>query len=101
MDKTFAPNSQLEFITFIYNSVATANNLRAQVQVYKDGRALISTPFKTVEVDRQADPQRIPFKAKVNLAGLQAGRYTLEVTAEDRSAQKSASQRIVFYIRQP
>ena len=71
------------------------------MQVYKDGRAVISTPFKAVEVDRQADPQRIPFKAKVNLAGLQAGRYILQVTVEDRSAQKSASQRIVFYIRQP
>ena len=97
VDKTFAPNSQLEFMTFIYNG--TPNNLAAQVQIYQDGRALISMPSKAVEVDKQTDPQRIPFKAQVNLAGLQAGRYVLEVTVADRTTQKSASQRTTFYIR--
>lgn len=97
VDKTFAPNSQLEFMTFVYNGAP--NNLAAQVQVYTNGRAVISMPSKAVEVDKQTDPQRIPFKAKVNLAGLQAGHYVLEVTVAERTTQKSASQRIGFYIR--
>ena len=54
---------------------------------------------KTVEVDKQTDPRRVLFKTKVNLAGLQAGSYVLEVTVADRTTQKSASQRIGFYIR--
>jgi hypothetical protein len=87
-------------MTFIYNSAPASNSLAARVQVYKDGRAVISMPSQAITVDKQNDPQRIPFKAKVNLAGLQAGRYVLEVTVEDRAAQKSASQRVPFYMRQ-
>jgi VWFA-related protein len=98
VDKRFAIDSQLEFMTFIYNGVA--NNLAARVQIYKDGRAVMSVPPKTVEADRN-DPQRIPFRARINLAGLQAGRYLLEVTVEDRNSQKSASQQTTFYIREP
>ena len=98
VDKRFALDSQLEFMTFIYNGVA--NNLAARVQIYKDGRAVMSLPAKTVEPDRN-DPQRIPFRARINLAGLKAGRYLLEVTVEDRNSQKSASQQTIFYIREP
>ncbi len=97
VDRIFAENSQLDFMTFIYNG---SNNLAAQVQVYKDGRSVVSIPSKTVEVDKQTDLQRIPFKAKVNLTGLPAGRYVLEVTVQDRKTQKNASQRIPFYIGQ-
>jgi len=50
--------------------------------------------------DKQGDPERIPFSAEINLAGLQPGRYLLEVTVEDRTTQKSASQQTAFYIYQ-
>ena len=99
VDRTFAQNSEVEFMTFIYNSTPASNGLAARVQVYKDGQAVISTLFKNVEVDKQNDPQRIPYKARVKLGGLHAGRYILEVTVEERATQKSASQRIPFDIR--
>ena len=95
VDKRFAQNSQFEFMTFIYNS--TPNNLTAQVQVYKDGRSVLSIPVKTITAGKD-DPQRIPFKERINLAGLQAGRYLLEVTVQDRNSQKSASQQTSFSI---
>jgi VWFA-related protein len=98
VDKRFALNSQFEFMTFIYNS--GANNLVARVQVYKDGRSVMSLPPRNVEPDR-SDPQRVPFRARINLAGLPAGRYLLEVVVQDRNSQKSASQQTTFYIREP
>ncbi len=98
VDKKFAQNSRLSFMTFIYNAPGVANNLGARVQVYRDGQAVVSTPFKTVAVDKQADPQRLPFNSEINLAGLPPGRYILEVTLEDRTSQKTASQHTAFYI---
>ena len=95
VDKRFARNSRLSFMTFIYNG---SDNLAAQVQVYRDDRALISTPFKTVASDKQGDAARVPFNADINLAGLQPGRYVLEVIVTDRSSQKTASQRADFYV---
>jgi hypothetical protein len=68
------------------------------VQVYKDGQEVISTPFKTVAQDKQSDPDRIPFNAEINLAGLQSGRYILVVTVQDRARQQTSSQRSAFYI---
>ena len=98
VDKRFAQNSRLSFMTFIYNARGVANNLAARIQVYKDGQAVVSTPFKTVVVDRQSDPDRLPFNSEINLAGMPAGRYILEVTVEDRTSQKTASQHTAFYI---
>lgn len=100
VDKRFVQDSQLRFITFIYNAAqSVSNNLAARVQVYKDGRAVISTPFKTVVPDKEVDSERVPFNAEIKLAGLQAGRYILEVTVEDRQSQRTASQNTAFYVQ--
>ena len=96
VDKKFALNSQFEFMTFIYNS--SPNNLTAQVHVYKDGKSVLSVAAKNIEAAPE-DPSRIPFKAKINLAGLQPGRYILEVNIQDRTANKTASQQSAFYIQ--
>ena len=53
---------------------------------------------KTVAQDKQSDPDRIPFNAEINLAGLQSGRYILVVTVQDRARQQTSSQRSAFYI---
>jgi hypothetical protein len=69
VDKKFVQGSHLRFITFIYNGAqSVSNNLAARVQIYRDGRAVISTPFKTVVPDRETDAGRIPFNAEIKLA---------------------------------
>ena len=100
VDKKFAQNSHLKFMTFIYSGAQrVSDNLAARVRVFKDDQTVISTPFKKVVADKQSDPQRIPFIAEVNLAGLQAGRYILDVTIEDSASQKTASQQTAFDIQ--
>jgi VWFA-related protein len=102
VDKKFAHGSHLKFMTFIYNAAQSAGaqaDLAAQVQIYRDGQAVISTPFKKVAADAQTDPARVPFTAEINLAALKAARYVLQVTVEDRAAQKTVSQQTAFYVQ--
>jgi hypothetical protein len=89
-------------MTFIYNAAQHAgasSDLAAKVQVYKDGQAVISMPFKKVTAGAQTDPARVPFTAEINLAALQAARYILQVTVEDRATQKTVSQQTAFYVQ--
>jgi len=102
VDRKFARGSRLSFMTFIYNAaqpVAASTDLAAQVQVYRDGQAVISTPFEKVAPGAQPDPARVPFTAEINLGVLQAGRYILQVTVEDRTARKTVSQQTAFYVQ--
>jgi hypothetical protein len=98
VDKRFARGSRLRFMTFVYNAGAPGN-LSARVQVYKDGREVTGTPSRKVGTDAQTDPARVPFTAEINLGALQPGRYTLQVTVEDRAAQRNASQQTAFYVQ--
>lgn len=98
VDKRFARSSHLRFMTFIYNA-ARATNLAAQVQVYKEGQAVIASPFKKVPSGSDVDQARVPFTEDMDLAALQSGRYVLQVTVEDRTANKSVSQQSVFYVQ--
>ncbi|HKO61984.1 MAG TPA: VWA domain-containing protein [Pyrinomonadaceae bacterium] len=101
VDKQFTHGTQLRFITFVYNAkqgASTITDLAAQVHVYKEGKAVMSSPWKKVPVNADVDPARIPFIEEINLGQLPAGRYVLQVTVEDRVAHKSVSQQTVFYV---
>ena len=98
IDRTFARNSHVSFMTFIYNAKSTSNELRARVQVFKDAQSVVTSPLKTVALNKQPDPARVPFKGEISLAGLPTGRYILEVTVEDQASQKLASQSTTFFV---
>lgn len=102
VDRKFAHGSHLRFITFIYNAARAGGalpELAARVRVYREGQALIATPFKKVTASAGTDTSRIPFTADINLSPLEAGRYILEVTVEDRTAQKIVSQQTAFDVQ--
>jgi hypothetical protein len=87
-------------MTFIYNSgPAASDKLAAQVEVYKEGRDVVSLPFTKILRDTQGDPNRIPFNGEISLKDLQAGRYVLEFTVKDRDGQAKVSQQTVFYVQ--
>src|SRR4029079_5259026 len=81
IDNKFAQHTPLRLMTFIYN--AGPGELAAQVNVYKDGRAVLSTPFGKVVREAASDPNRVPWRAELNLKNLPPGRYVLEVTVAD------------------
>jgi hypothetical protein len=85
-------------MTFVYNA-GPALDLAARVRVYREGREVFATPYRKVGADAQTDPARVPFTAEIGLKDLQPGRYTLQVTVEDRAARRTASQQAAFYVR--
>jgi hypothetical protein len=102
VDKRFASGSKLRFITFIYNAAQrgpSVTDLAAEIRIYKDGKAVISSPLKKVSAAADADPTRVPFIEEINLGQLQEGRYVLQVTIEDRVAHKSVSQQTAFFVQ--
>jgi hypothetical protein len=99
VDRKFAHDSRVKFMTFVYNAAtsATGPNLRAQVYVYRDSQRLISSALARVEVTDR-DPERIPFASDIDLRQLPPGSYLLEVTIEDLTTGKSVSQQTTFQV---
>jgi hypothetical protein len=100
VDRKFQHGSQVRFMTFVYNagrSGTGAPNLRAKVNVYRDGQRLISNAVARVEATNR-DPERVPFASDLDLRQLPPGAYVLEVTIEDVTSAKSVSQQTTFYV---
>lgn len=98
VDRRFAPNSHLNFLTIIYNAAGAAPNLEAQIRISRDGQAIVTSPLRKITIDANTDTARIPYGADIALKNLPTGRYVLQVTINDRTAQTNATQQITFDI---
>ena len=114
VDHRFTRTSYLRFLTFIYNAdgsnppvaggtilrtvAANAPDIAVQVQIFRDNEPVITTPLHAIKTEGLSDTQRIPYAAEVLLDTLKPGAYVLQVTAIDRRAKASASQRFSFYV---
>ena len=119
IERRFARDSHLRFLTFVYNAATTASpnsgaqpptapagaftpsalpDLAIQVQVFRDGQPVITTPTGTIQADGASDLKRVPYAADVSLEGLQSGNYVLQVTVIDRIAKTSASEQFKFQV---
>jgi hypothetical protein len=98
VDRRFAPNSHLNFLTIIYNAAGAAPNLEAQIRITKEGQTIVTSPLRKLTIEAGTDLARIPYGADIALKNLAPGRYLLHVTIHDRVAQTSATQQITFDI---
>jgi VWFA-related protein len=101
VDRRFARTSHMRFLTFIYNSLAGAGaqpDVALQVQVFRDDQPVFTAPLSKLKADDKADATRLPYMAELDLATFPAGNYVLQITAIDRAAKTSASQRARFVI---
>ena len=103
VDHHFSKTSQLNFFVFIYNAsrniAGTPNpNLTAQVEVFRNGKSIVSTPARTLTTTGMPDLQRIPYGGQFLLESLPNGRYELQVTIVDQLAKTSVLQRVPFLI---
>jgi VWFA-related protein len=101
VDRRFAHASHLGFWVFVYNATRgtggnAAPDLTAQVQVFRDGRALVTTPQRKLQTAGMTDLARIPYGGEFPLNSLAPGRYLLQVTITDRLSNTSATQRVSF-----
>lgn len=117
IERRFGRDSHLRFITFVYNAANAARNsadapaavagsqtalaapdLAVQVQIFRDDQPVVTTPARKIPTEGVSDLGRVPYAAEIALDGLQTGGYLLQVTAIDRIAKTTASQRFKFQV---
>jgi hypothetical protein len=96
VDRRFVRASVLRFQTYVYNAARGAGGVQLQAQVFRGPTPVINTrPF---EVPAAADPARMPFWSELSLEQLPPGRYILQLTANDRTTNRTAVERVGFYV---
>ncbi len=100
VDHHFQRTSALRFQTYVYNAArgAAAPEVWIQAQVLRDDRQIAALPASKVPTDSSPDATRLPYWAEISLEQLPAGRYVLQLTATDRVAGTSVSQRTNFVV---
>jgi VWFA-related protein len=100
VDHRFARTSVLRFQTYVYNAArasgADNRDVQVQAQVLRGPTPLITT--QPLKVPTTNDPARLPFWSELSLEQLPPGRYVLQVTATDRTTNRTAVERVSFYV---
>jgi VWFA-related protein len=99
--RRFARTSWVRLTTFIYNATPAADSkpdVALQVQLFRDDQPVFTAPLIKLSTEGVTDLTRIPYAAELALASFPAGRYVLQVTAIDRSAKTTTSQRTSFVV---
>lgn len=97
VDRRFPEGSQMTFLTMIYNAGA-APKLDSQIVILRGGQRVVASPVRAIVIDDKADLARIPYGATVALKTLPKGRYVLRVIVNDRNANTSAVNQILFEV---
>jgi VWFA-related protein len=103
VDRRLARTSKLRFMTYVYNAARGANgtappDITLQVQILHNDQPVVTAASRKIEPGNALDPARLPYAAEVPLEGLLPGRYVLQITAIDRIAKTTASQRASFEV---
>lgn len=98
IDRRFARESQMTFLTIVYNARvgAAGPKLDSQIEILRSGQRVIASPVRPVPLEANSDPARIPYGAGIALKTLAPGRYVLKVTVTDREANESKVSEILF-----
>jgi VWFA-related protein len=100
VDHHFARTSVLRFQTYVYNAArssgADTRDVQVQAQVLRGPTPLITT--QPLKAPVTADPARMPFWSELSLEQLPPGRYVLQVTATDRTTNRTATERVNFSV---
>jgi VWFA-related protein len=97
----FPRSSVLRFQTYVYNAThegVASPNVEIEARVLRDNHSIIVMPPMMLPVNTVTDKTRLPYWAEVPLAQLPPGRYTLRVTATDRTTRSVTSQQTSFVV---
>jgi VWFA-related protein len=96
VDRRFVRTGVLRFQTYVYNAARATGGVQLQAQVLRGATPLVTTrPF---EVPAAADHARLPFWTELALEQLTPGHYVLRLTATDRTTNRTAVERVGFYV---
>ena len=99
--RRFRRTSFIHFLTFVYNAAPAAQakpDVALQIQIFRDDQPVFTAPLTKLRSEGVADPRQLPYMAELSLGDFPAGRYALQITAIDRAAKATASQRTDFVI---
>jgi VWFA-related protein len=99
--RRFRRESFMRFLTFVYNAAPAAAqqpDVALQIQIFRDDQPVFTAPLTRLRSEGATDITHLPYMAELNLGDFPAGRYSLQITAIDRTAKTSASQRTNFVI---
>lgn len=102
VDRHFTRDAHLRFLTFIYNATApgaqgASPDVVIQIQILRNDQPVVTDELRKVAIEGQ-DYSRIAYGAEIALDTLTIGRYVLQVSAIDRIAKTSATQRVNFTV---
>ena len=100
VSRRFRRSDLLRFATYVYNaSVGPASqpDVAVQVQVFRDDQPVLTSPLSKI-ASLPSDHKTIPYVAELPLERFPVGNYVLRITAIDRAAKTSATQRVNFVI---
>lgn len=100
IDRRFSRESQMTFLTIVYNARATPSGpkLESQIEILRNGKPVIASPVRPLPIEANTDPARIPYGAGVSLRTLTPGRYVLKVTISDREANETRVSEVLFEV---
>jgi hypothetical protein len=102
VDRRLARSSKLRFMTYVYNAArgadGTAPDVALQIQILRNDQPVVTTSLRKIEPGSAQDLARLPYAAELPLEALLPGRYVLQITAIDRIAKTTVSQRANFEI---
>ena len=100
VDRRFARSSVLRFQTYVYapSRSAGAPEVWIQARVLRGSQEVSTVAPSRMPTDISKDPQRLPYWSEVDLRQLPSGWYTLEVSANDRVAGTTVTQRVKFSV---
>ncbi|HKP71953.1 MAG TPA: hypothetical protein VJT82_03380, partial [Pyrinomonadaceae bacterium] len=101
VDRRFARSSRMRFMTYVYNAArpqSASPDVAVQVQVFRDEQPVVTSPLSKMDTEGVTDFVRLPYAAELPLGGLTPGSYVLKITAIDRVAKKSVTQRTRFIV---
>ncbi|HWW77488.1 MAG TPA: hypothetical protein VNZ44_18950, partial [Pyrinomonadaceae bacterium] len=99
--RRFRRTSFIRFLTFVYNAApaeAQQPDVALQIQIFRDDQPVFTAPLTKLRAEGILDTTHVPYMAELSLTDFPAGRYALQITAIDRAAKTSASQRANFVI---
>lgn len=103
VDRRVARNSNLRYITFVYNASRGKTgtmppDVTVQTQILRGSEVVVTSQPSRISVEGK-DPDRLPYAAEISLDRLPAGRYELLVLVEDRIAKTDSRQRVNFEVK--
>jgi hypothetical protein len=106
VDHRFERSSSLRFLVYVYNAARATTAAAAdappdvalQIKIFRDDQPVIAMPLRKLSTESQ-DPTHLAYAAEIPLQEMRAGQYVLQVTAIDRVAKASASQRVRFEVQ--